>query len=75
MNIFKKIILFIKNKFKNQETTKQIEPPKEIEDKEKQAEFKNSLKVSTEKKKKKKSKVETLICKGDGLGIQNGMKS
>ena len=61
MKVLKSIIEFIKDIFKKEEK-KLLETPKENE-KEK---FIQSLKVTT----KKKKKIETLICKGDGLGIQ-----
>lgn len=68
MNIIKKAILFIKNMFVKQNEVKQLEAPKVILDQDKKNNFIQSLKITTTKKNKKR--VETLICTGDGLGIQ-----
>lgn len=69
MNIIKKAILAIKNMFTKKNELKQLEAPKIISGEDKRGNFIESLKISTIKKKNKK-RVETLICIGDGLGIQ-----
>ena len=79
MSIIEKMISFIKRLFKKEEI-KLIEAPIEVEDEEKdkkKEKFLNSLKVEDEVKKKKKlkRKIETLICVGDGLGIQGKITS
>ena len=65
MNIIQKIISFIKKRFMKQEEIKTLEEPKNTINKEKNN-FIKSLKIE----KKSKKEVETLICYGDGLGIQ-----
>lgn len=67
MNIIRKMILFIKNIFIKQEEIKALEEPKQIVNQEKKTNFIESLKINTTERKKK---IETLICEGDGLGIQ-----
>lgn len=67
MNIIKKMILFIKNIFMKQEKVKILEEPKYIVDQEKKVNFIESLRIPTTRTKRK---IETLICEGDGLGIQ-----
>ena len=69
MGIIKEIILFFKRLFNKQEDIKMIEAPKDTDFKEEKDKFVKSLKV-----KFKKNKVETMICVGDGLGLQNGIK-
>ena len=70
MNIIQKILLLIKNTFIKQGKVKRLEEPKNIVEKNKRTEFIESLKNNTSIKRKKK-RVETLICEGDGSGIQN----
>lgn len=71
MKFIDKIIYFFEKIFKkSKDETKMISAPKEI--KEEKDEFINSLKVNLEEK--KKNKVETLICYGDGLGIKGQLK-
>lgn len=70
MDFFNKIVIFFKKIFKRNNSIKMIEEPKiksEVENK--KNDFKNSIKVQLieEKKKKKKNKIETLVCVGDGL--------
>ena len=65
MNIIQKIISFIKKRFMKQEEIKTLEEPKNTINIEKNN-FIKSLKIE----KKSKKEVETLICYGDGLGIQ-----
>ena len=64
MKLIKKFLDFIKNIFKKEEQIKMIEAPQITSSRNN---FVNSIKV----KLAKKSKVETLICYGDGLGIKN----
>ena len=68
MNFIKKIILVKKNLF-YKEKVKEIESTPKIYTKNKRKSFIKSLNVSNEKNIKNK-KVKTLICEGDGLGIQ-----
>ena len=79
MSVIEKMISFIKRLFKKEEI-KLIEAPIEVEDEEKdkkKEKFLNYLKVedAVNKKKKSKGKIETLICVGDGLGIQGKITS
>lgn len=60
MNFIKKIIIFFKK-----ENIKMLPTPTEFETRKPKMEFKNSLKIKVKKKNK------TLICVGDGLGIEN----
>ena len=69
MNVIKKIVLFIKNILKKQDEPKKLEEPKIIVEEDKRDNFIQSLKVNNTKKRKRK-KIETAICEGDGLGIQ-----
>lgn len=69
MNIIRKVILFIKNIFIKQEEVKKLTKPKNTVKKDKEESFIEYLKISTIENKTKK-KIETLICEGDGLGIQ-----
>ena len=68
MNIFKKLVLFFRKKFKKTDNVKKLEAPKPIINNEKN-EFINSLKVHNTNNPNKR--VETLICIGDGLGFQD----
>ena len=67
MNIVRKIILFIKNIFNNQSKVEKIEDSKNTIEQNKKENFMESLKTTNTEKEKK---IETLICEGDGLGIQ-----
>lgn len=69
MNIIRKMILFIKNIFTKQDKVKKLTEPTIIVNDDKKESFIESLKVTTTQKRKKK-RVETLTCNGDGLGIQ-----
>lgn len=69
MKLVKDVILFFKKLFNREYSTKMIEASVEKED---NTNFINSLKVDIEQKQNEK-KVETLICFGDGLGIQDKM--
>lgn len=64
MNVIRKIILFIKNIFIKQEEVKKLPEPKIVIKENQRERFIESLKIVTEKR------VETLVCDGDGLGIQ-----
>lgn len=68
MDFFNKIISFFKRIFKKDSSIKMLEEPKiEIEEQKQKSDFKNSIKVQLLEKKKKKNKIETLKCVGDGL--------
>ncbi len=65
MKIIKKFIMFIKRNI----NTKKIEEKKQTANNNTQTNFFNSIKIDTLDN-KKKGKIETLVCEGDGLGIQ-----
>lgn len=67
----KKIISLIKKIFNKQEEIKILESPKQQIEKNN---FIESLKINVNAKSKDK-KVQTLICFGDGLGIQKKITS
>ena len=69
MNIIKKIILFIKKLFIKQDEVKKLSEQKVVIEGDKKESFMESLKITPTRKSSKK-KIETLICSGDGLGIQ-----
>lgn len=69
MNIIKKIILFVKNLFNKPKNIKTLEAPKQTIVQDRKVDFIESLKV-TSLEKKKYAEVQTLVCEGDGLGIQ-----
>lgn len=69
MNNIRKIILFIKNIFNKKETIKMLEEPKQAESRDRKIGFVESLKINTIVKRRNKQ-IQTLICTGDGLGIQ-----
>lgn len=71
MNIIKHIIIFFKNIFEKQEKVKTLKEVKQIESKEKKDDFTESLRIDTENN----EKIETLICEGNGLGIQKKISS
>lgn len=64
MNIIRNIILFFRNIFNKQEL-KALEAPKQVVSEDKKDDFIQSLKIE-----KAEKKIETLICDGNGLGIQ-----
>lgn len=66
MNIIKHINIFFKNIFEKKEKVKTLKEAKQIESKEKKANFTESLRIDN----KNNKKIETLICEGNGLGIQ-----
>lgn len=68
MKILEKIIVWLKEIFHKKEEPKLLEESNQ----EKKANFIENLKVNTMEKRKKK-KIETLVCEGDGLGIQKKM--
>ena len=64
MNLINRIVNFIKSKFTKNDKPKALEKTNHEEAQEKTG-FKESLSINS------KNNVETLICPGDGLGIQN----
>ena len=71
MNFIRKVFLYFKGIFNKKEEVKKIDAPKDIiNEKEK---FIENLKVTTTYKRPRK-KPETLICDGNGLGIQSEVK-
>ena len=72
MNIVKKLISFIKNKFTKHEKIKKLMEPRIIANEDKKESFIESLKINATQKITKK-RIETLICNGDGLGIQKNI--
>lgn len=69
MNIIKRIILFMKNIFIKQDDVKKLAEPKSMVNEDERENCIESLKITTASKRTGK-RVETLICNGDGLGIQ-----
>ena len=71
MNFIRKVFFYFKGIFNKKEEVKRIDAPKDtINEKE---EFRENLKVTTPYRKTRK-KAETLICDGNGLGIQSEVK-
>ncbi len=70
MNLIKKIFKFIKKIFYKKEEVKMIEAISLTSVREKKKKFIKELKEDYIKRKLEKRKIETLICVGDGLGIQ-----
>ena len=70
MKFIKNILRFFRNIFHKENDIKMIEAPIQNLKEDNKISFLNSLKVNIEQKKKKK-KIETLTCFGDGLGMQN----
>ena len=70
MNFIKKVISFIKELFNKENIPKMIEAPTENPKNDEKVNFINSLKVNIMQN-QKRNKIETLICFGDGLGIQD----
>ena len=68
MNFIKKIYLFFKNILRKEKNTLLLEAFKDNNQEEKKLKFFSELRIDSKNKKKKK--VETLTCIGDGLGIQ-----
>lgn len=73
MNIIKNIILFFKSIFNKQEDVKLLEAPKKVVGIDSKDNFIQSLRTTITEKKEKK--IETLICNGNGLGIQKKISS
>ena len=73
MSFIKKIFEIMKNVFNKKSDNKMIQAPIETHTGKEKLEFTKSLKVDIPKPKKKE--VETMICYGDGLGIQNKINS
>lgn len=71
MNIIKRISLFFRKFFVKESEVKMIEKSIETFPKQTNSDFINSIKSSDPKK---ANKVETLICDGDGIGIQTEIK-
>ncbi len=69
MKILQKIVVWLKELFYKKERTKLLEESKQIPNQEQKVNFIENLKVNIIEKRKKK-KIETLVCEGDGLGIQ-----
>ena len=69
MKILQKIVVWLKELFYKKERTKLLEESKQILNQEEKVNFIENLKVNIIEKRKKK-KIETLVCEGDGLGIQ-----
>ncbi len=69
MNIIKRIVLFIKNIFIKQDEVKLLTEPKTIVRENKKESFVEFLKTTTTPKRIEK-RAQTLVCSGDGLGIQ-----
>lgn len=71
MNFIRKVFLYFKSIFNKKEEVKKIDAQKDTgNEKEK---FIENLKVTTTYKRPRK-KAETLICNGNGLGIQSEVK-
>lgn len=69
MSFITKMFIFIKNIFNNKEKVSKLELPKPVINSKETVNFTEYIKVNTIEKKAKRE-VETLICEGDGLGIQ-----
>ncbi len=67
--IIKNILSFIKKIFIKEKSVKSISAPIEKPSKESRDNFITSLKANVTSK--RKTNVETQVCVGDGLGIQN----
>lgn len=70
MKFIKKVIFFIKDLLNKEKAPKMIEAPTYNSKNDDKVKFLNSLKVNLMQN-KKRNKVDTLICFGDGLGIQD----
>lgn len=73
MNVIERIMSFIKKIFNKQEEIKMIEAPKRVTNIKEKEDFFSSIKVFRPIQ-IKNNEIETLICIGDGLGIQKNMK-
>lgn len=72
MNIIKNFIIFMKNIFNKDKEIKMLEMPKQTMNEVKKGEFIKTLKISDNEDEENTS-VDTLICIGDGLGIQKNL--
>lgn len=78
MNVFKKFIEFFNRIFNKKEkcidskNNDVVKDTLKIDNSVKKEEFIDSIRVE-KKKIKKENKIETLVCPGDGLGIQDKM--
>jgi len=70
MRVFERIKEFVKNIFCKKEEVKYIEEYRTENFEEKRAEFIKSIKG----KSRNNRKIETLVCPGNGLGINEGIK-
>ena len=70
MELIDKIISFIKRLVKKEDTIKLLVEGKSNENPRTSKDYVKTLKVEINQTKKKKQ-IETLVCVGDGLGIQN----
>lgn len=68
MNSLNKLVLWIKSIFHKKEKIKMIEEPRKQLDENKKANFIESIRINIAEKKKKR--IHTPVCSGDGLGIQ-----
>jgi hypothetical protein len=69
MNFLNRVLTWVKKIFIKKEDIKMLESPSEEVANENRKTFLESLKIKVAKK-----KVETLICDGDGLGIQKTLR-
>jgi len=70
MKFMEKVILFFENIFSSKKVKRLGMPEEETTLKKEKNDFVEKLKIE-----KKKVKIETLTCFGDGLGIQDEMKA
>ena len=77
MKFFSKIIEIFKNIFVKQKPKQLEEPKQQVQENtiNQRETFIKNLKIEEKPKKKKRKKMETLICVGDGLGIQGELKA
>lgn len=73
MNVIERIMSFIKKFFNKQEEIKMIEAPERVTNIKEKEDFFSSIKVFRPIQ-IENNEIETLICIGDGLGIQKNMK-
>ncbi len=73
MKVIERMISFIKKFFYRQEEIKILEVPKLVSNIKEKEDFFSSIKVF-QPMQIKDNEIETLICIGDGLGIQKDMK-
>ena len=73
MNVLERIISFINKIFNKKEEIKMIEAPKRVVNIKEKEDFLTSIKVFRPIQ-IKNNEIETLVCIGDGLGIQKNKK-